>query len=68
MARLKKEFTKLKMRLQESTEKLNEGGFKGFPVERYFGQRSKALNNISVYILLITSMGTECKYSSAVPI
>ena len=28
MARLKKEFTKLKMRLQESTEKLNEGGFK----------------------------------------
>ena len=25
MARLKKEFTKLKMRLQESTEKLNEG-------------------------------------------
>ena len=25
MARIKKEFTKLKMRLQESTEKLNEG-------------------------------------------
>ena len=25
MARLKKEFTKLKMRLQESTEKFNEG-------------------------------------------